>query len=275
MTASIVDRAGNAATTTVSGINIDAAAPTITGAPATAPNGYGWYNAPVIVNFSCSDALSGLAFCQSPITLLSEGTNQSVTGTAVDVAGNVSSATVTGLNIDRTAPTITATPNDTTWRKGPVTVHFTCGDDRSGVASCPADVVVNTTGINRVSGTATDKAGNAKTITVDVRVDNGPPSSEFDGSGLIVVGSGGNITGTATDAHSGVAKVIVTFKNNITGLTSNATATVTCAEPKTNCTWTVKAPSTLGTYKATSIATDRAGNPQNPGTVRDLQVVSL
>ena len=36
----------------------------------------------------------------------------------------------------------------------------------------------------------------------------------------------------------------------------------------------VKAPSVVGFYTATSVATDRAGNAQNPGSVRQIQVLS-
>jgi hypothetical protein len=274
VTATVVDRAGNSTTITVGGINIDTGLPTITGAPDRAPNAAGWYNSPVTVSFTCADAVSGVASCQNPVTLASEGTNQTVSGAAVDVAGNTNTANVTGLNIDRTPPTITATPNDNTWRKGSVTVHFTCADERSGVVSCPADVVVSASGATDVTRTVTDKAGNTTSITVVVHVDNGPPSSTFDGSGLIVALPTGPISGTATDDYSGIASLTVKFVNNLTRSTTTSTATITCAEPRTSCRWTVKAPTVVGSYKATAIAVDRAGNAQNPGTLRDVSVLS-
>ncbi|MEY2468257.1 MAG: hypothetical protein QOF21_955, partial [Actinomycetota bacterium] len=273
-TATVTDRAGNSTTTTVSGINVDKALPTVTGSVDRPANSYGWYNAPVIVSFVCADGLSGIGFCNGPITLATEGSNLSVNGSAIDKAGNTGSTTVGGLNIDRTAPTITATPNDSVWRKGSVTVHFTCSDDRSGVVACPADVVVSASGVTDVTRTVTDKAGNTKSVTTTVRIDNGPPSSSFNGSGLIVVLPGGPINGTATDALSGIGSLTVTFRNNLTGGTQNVAATVTCAEPRTSCTWTVKAPAIIGSYRATAIAVDRAGNAQNPGTVRDVSVLS-
>ncbi|HLO03170.1 MAG TPA: hypothetical protein VK191_08685 [Symbiobacteriaceae bacterium] len=58
------------------------------------------------VTFSCNDGESGIATCTDPITVTAEGQDQSVTGTATDNAGNTASLTVTGINIDRSAPTL-------------------------------------------------------------------------------------------------------------------------------------------------------------------------
>ena len=44
---------------TVSGINIDKVAPTLSGAPTTSPNAAGWYNGDVTVAWTAADALSG------------------------------------------------------------------------------------------------------------------------------------------------------------------------------------------------------------------------
>ncbi|MGB8019936.1 MAG: hypothetical protein WCF04_01770, partial [Candidatus Nanopelagicales bacterium] len=67
------DRAGNSAATTVAGINLDLTPPTITGAAAPAPNAAGWNNSNVVVTFTCTDALSGVASCTEPVTLGAEG----------------------------------------------------------------------------------------------------------------------------------------------------------------------------------------------------------
>ena len=45
----------------MSGINVDETPPTLTGAPTTAPNANGWYDGPVTIHWTCSDALSGIA----------------------------------------------------------------------------------------------------------------------------------------------------------------------------------------------------------------------
>ncbi len=95
-------------------IKRDATPPTITGSRSPGPNAYGWNNTDVTVTFTCSDALSGIASCGPDVTLSGEGAGQSATGTAVDQAGNSASTTVSGINIDKTPPTLsnlTATPN--------------------------------------------------------------------------------------------------------------------------------------------------------------------
>jgi len=51
----------------------------------------GWNNSNVTVTFTCSDASSGIASCSGPVTVANEGANQSVTGHAVDNAGNTNS----------------------------------------------------------------------------------------------------------------------------------------------------------------------------------------
>ncbi len=106
VTGTATDKAGNSASATVSGINIDEKAPTITGAPDRAANAAGWYNNNVTVSFTANDALSGVASVTAPVTVSTEGANRSVTGTVTDKAGNSASATVNGINIDKTPPTV-------------------------------------------------------------------------------------------------------------------------------------------------------------------------
>ena len=53
-----------------------------------APNAEGWNNLPVTVTWLCVDALSGVSTCSDGETLSVEGTGQSSTGVASDVAGN-------------------------------------------------------------------------------------------------------------------------------------------------------------------------------------------
>jgi hypothetical protein len=88
------DKAGNTARASVT-VNLDKTPPTITGTINPPPDAGGWNSSAVTVNFTCSDALSGVAFCSSPVSLTTEGANQRVTGTARDVAGNTATTTVT------------------------------------------------------------------------------------------------------------------------------------------------------------------------------------
>ena len=113
-----VDNAGNAASSaTVGGINIDKTAPVISGSRDPEANANGWNNTDVTVSFTCADSgsvQSGIATdTVAGDTLTSEGAGQSVTnsGACVDNAGNAaSSATVGGINIDKTRPQISRQP---------------------------------------------------------------------------------------------------------------------------------------------------------------------
>ena len=162
------DKAGNTASVTVNNINIDKTAPTISATVSPGANGNGWHNSNVTVNYTCNDATSGIDSCGPDDLLTSEGANQSSSGTAKDMAGNTASVTVNGINIDKTAPTITAsrTPaaNGNGWNNEDVTVSYSCADALSGLASCPANDTLTANGANQsASGTATDKAGNTAT----------------------------------------------------------------------------------------------------------------
>ncbi len=186
----VSDVAGN----TNPGINagpfkIDTVAPTISGSISPAsPAASGWYNistgAPT-VSFTCGDTGgSGLASCTSPVTL-GNGADQSVTGTATDGAGNSASANVEHVNVDLTAPSISAaldkSPAASGWfniSTGAPTVHFTCSDSgSSGLASCPADHTFGEGADQSWSGTASDNAGNSALASVEqVNVDLTAPS---------------------------------------------------------------------------------------------------
>src|SRR5215831_12499034 len=92
-----------------------------------------------------------------------------------------SGLTVSVIGVDNDLPFISATAvpvADTFgWNNTNVVVTFTCSDQTSGVASCPAAVTVSTEGANQViSGTATDRAGNFASASVIVNLDKTPPT---------------------------------------------------------------------------------------------------
>lgn len=182
VTGTATDKAGNTASYTVTGINIDKTPPTITGAPTTPSNGYNWYNTSVIVHFTVSDLLSGADIITSDQTLSTEGAAQSVTGVAVDKAGNIAFFTVSGINIDKTPPSIygatTTPPNRYGWFNASVIVKFTAVDTLSGIADLTPEHVLATEGVGQsVTGSATDKAGNTALYTVmEINIDKTPPA---------------------------------------------------------------------------------------------------
>jgi hypothetical protein len=269
----VTDYARNtAAPFTSAGFKIDETAPIILGSPDRAANANNWYNAAVKVTFTCNDPnptngpagqQSGVASCTSPGVLSGEGTNQSVPGTAVDVAGNSASTTVTGINIDTTPPTISGAPdrpaNANNWYNAPVTVTFVCADpnplhgpagQQSGIAMCSAPVQRSADGAAQsVPGTATDKAGNQTPIAVGgINIDQTPPAIAVSSTYTPSVWTNQSVvvTFTCTDNLSG--PVIAPSQNPIitgnpsTGwsvsytqpnsLTSVATVTLTANTPE-------------------------------------------
>ncbi len=139
------DKAGNmSATATASGINIDKTPPTASATPSPAANANGWNNTNVTVTFSGSDALSGIDSCDAPVTLSSEGAGQSASGKCTDKAGNMSAAaTASGINIDKTPPSLSGNrspaANANGWNNVDVTATFTCSDGLSGVDVGPVN----------------------------------------------------------------------------------------------------------------------------------------
>jgi hypothetical protein len=168
---------------------------------------------------------------------------------------------------DDAPPSISATvspsPNAARWNNTiPVTVTFACSDPESGIASCSAPVVLTAeTAAQVVSGTAYDNAGNVASASVTVHIDVTAPSVVTDdpsmGTGLPL--PAGVITGSATDALSGVDEVEVTFTNLLTSATETRNAILT------GDVWSVPtAGLTPGPTSASAAAIDFAGNPTGP-----------
>ncbi|WP_158308879.1 OmpL47-type beta-barrel domain-containing protein [Methanocella arvoryzae] len=130
------DCAGNRNTTSVL-VSIDRTPPVITGGPTSVPNSNGWYNRSVQVNFTATDARSGVEHISPNVTLAGEGSGQSATCTAVDKACNTATKEITGINIDLTAPQTKVSLSGTTGSSGcyvgDVTLTLSCNDSLSGV----------------------------------------------------------------------------------------------------------------------------------------------
>jgi len=194
-------------------LGIDNDPPVITALASPAANAAGWNKTTVTVTFTCSDATSGIASCPPPATLSTDGAHQTISGQAVDKAGNTASTSVT-LNIDRTAPSISAlvtpAPNAAGWNNSDVAIAYACSDLLSKVASCPPPTSVSTEGSNQViTGTATDIAGNAASTHNTVSLDKSPPilTIASPSPGTTVGVSSITITGTVSDSSSGLATV--------------------------------------------------------------------
>ena len=175
-----VDTAGQTASTSVT-VNLDLTPPAISAVASPVPNSSGWNNSNVTVSFSCSDSLSGVAVCPSPVTVTAQGVSQ-VNGTAVDKAGN-SSQTTAFVSIDSVPPaiSISSPANGSTVSSSSLAVSGSVNDASSGVASVlcngaaatfgggafSCNVTLNQGG-NTVQVMATDAAGNSSSANVGV-----------------------------------------------------------------------------------------------------------
>jgi hypothetical protein len=168
-------------------VKIDTVAPSISASLSPSAASTGWYNistgAPT-VSYTCSDATpgSGLAgACPAPHTF-GEGANQSHSETVFDNAGNSKSAGVTDVDVDLTAPSISASLSpsaaSTGWYNistGAPTVSYTCSDATPGsglAGACPGSHTFGEGEDQSHSATIFDNAGNSNSAGVtDVDVD--------------------------------------------------------------------------------------------------------
>jgi hypothetical protein len=208
-TALATDNAGNSTTVSSSyTIIVDHDAPTVSYIQSPESNANGWSNGAATFTFDCTDA-SGVAHCPAPVTISTEGANQSFVVYAADSLDNVATVAVSGINIDVTKPTVDVSAPVSV---NPVdTVTITCGadDTLSGIdlASC-MDLSIPATdleaGANTFTFWATDRAGNATVRTVTVTLVVTPTSI-----GALIAVYLGNTPGAA-----GIVNSLVTKLNN-------------------------------------------------------------
>ncbi|MBI4481002.1 MAG: hypothetical protein HY651_13360 [Acidobacteria bacterium] len=193
---SVSDIAGNTATATVSGINVDTTPPIITATISpTSPAPTGWYNATTgkpTISFVCEDPVpgSGLATpCPATVTL-NDGVYEPFSRSVSDVAGNTGTVTL-NIKVDTTLPSITITapanytglpllpppaptPAGIYFLNASVASNYTCADTGgSGIDTCSGPVSngsnfsTYTVASNPISFivTAKDKAGNSASQT--------------------------------------------------------------------------------------------------------------
>jgi hypothetical protein len=260
LTATCDDLAGNQGTASYT-VKVDKTPPTnVTGAPTSSPNANGWYDAPVTVAFTGQDATSGIASCTSTRSSGPDSAAATVSGTCTDVAGNVSAPVASqAFKYDATPPTISASATKAdgsayaigTWSNQAVTVHFTCQDGLSGVASCPADQVFGADGANQAaSGTATDNAGNPASASFGpIQIDKTAPTIS---AATIQPNANGwynaNVTVrfTCTDALSGIPAGTCPADQV---LSTEGSAVSSTAQTVTDAAGNVSAPSNVVTAK--------------------------
>jgi hypothetical protein len=218
------DAAGNVEAAQTTTFKNDATPPTPPGTSVPAPAFSGpagdWYRDAVTVTFVAGtdpplpngDPASGVdpASVPAPQSFSSSGPHI-VSGTEKDLAGNESAAASRGVNVDATAPVITASAATVagpyaagTWTNHSVVVTFHCTDGESGVASLTLPQTVFTAGDNQfVTGTCVDNVGHPSSATFGpIRIDLVAPEASLqintDTDSVDVSSADGAITTTSS-----------------------------------------------------------------------------
>ena len=245
-----VDNAGNSAAPVSVSYSVtpaDNTAPVITPNVVGTLGTNGWYVSDVTVSWSVVDAESAISSQSGcdPVTVNADTPGVTLTCSATSSGGS-SSQSVT-IKRDATAPTLSAAassaPNANGWYNSNVTVQFTCADNLSGIATCPADQSLSSEG-SAVTSTAqmvTDGAGNSSAASnaVTVQLDKTAPIVTVTG-----VSNGANYT------LGSVPTAACSSSDALSGVATQATVALTGGNPNGT-----------GSFTATcSGATDVAGN---------------
>ncbi len=208
------------------------------------PNANGWNDGPVTVTWTCADALSGADEDSARATLAEEGAGQTASGMCTDLAGNIATAAVEGIDIDLTAPSITSAiapaANAAGWHNEDVTATFTATDALSGIdGAASIEVTFATDGEDQqATRTFTDKAGNeASHTSAAVDIDKTAPGISFVSRLPEANVHGWNnaavtVTWACSDALSGA--VDATVSDTRSGEGEAQTATGTCRDVADN-----------------------------------------
>jgi hypothetical protein len=199
-TGTCTDANGRSASDTEGGISIDKtppATPTVQAdrAPDFAGGG-GWYRDTVTVTFKPNGDPAGAngtpgsgidpATVPAPATFTTDGSH-TVSSFVRDLVGNESPMASLTVQVDSTAPALTATYRNAdgsaytpgTWKNQAVTVTFACSDSGSGVASFSAPATVSADGAAQsVEGSCTDNVGHTTTKSFGgIQIDTTAPEA--------------------------------------------------------------------------------------------------
>jgi hypothetical protein len=255
---SCLDAAGNSASVSLSPIKIDKTDPLVSASAVSAGSEYlagAWTRNDVLVGYTCSDDLSGVASTPADDTVSAETASGSASGTCLDEAGNSSSASFAPIRIDKTAPSVEfsgAAPaaNPSGWHDSDVTATFTATDALSGFAPSGSSrsVEVESSGqgdpVLVESPAFTDLAGNtaaAGAATKGFRIDKTDPSisvSAVSGGSAYSAGTWTNqdvvVSYACSDALSGVAASAGDEDDTVSAESASGSASGTCLDEAGN-----------------------------------------
>jgi hypothetical protein len=183
------------------------------------------YNQPAaVLSGTVTDGASGVAgvTCNGAAATLGTGTftctvnlvtgSNAVTIVATDHAGNARTLNATlQYAIDHDPPTVVGSvnppPNAAGWSRGATEVSFACSDAISGISGCTPPQTLESGANQHITGGGRDGAGNEATTTVTVNIDADGPLVTIDTPASPRAQSPLTVTGTVSDALSGVAGV--------------------------------------------------------------------
>lgn len=158
----------------------DTSAPTVTGHATSRPNANGWYRGDVRIKWTATDPGSGVDAQPADTVVTGEGDNLTAESPQVcDQAPtpNCATGSVSGLKIDRTAPSLTVggVTHGATYQLGSVpTPRCDASDTVSGLAKPCSGLRVggNRNGVGEFTfaATAVDRAGNRRVVSATYRV---------------------------------------------------------------------------------------------------------
>jgi len=210
------DAAGNVSAPMSLALKYDATPPSVNATPGRAPDANGWYNHPVAIAFSGSDATAGLDSCTSTTYSGPDTSGTTLSGSCSDKAGNSAGSSMS-IQYDATPPTVTAVldrpPDANGWYNHPVTLKASGTDAGSGIATCTGGTYGGAADATAtLTGTCTDAAGNAASQTVSFKYDGTPPKL----TGLTAIAGNGTTT-LRWSASADTASVTVARLSSVKG----------------------------------------------------------
>lgn len=224
------DQAGNITQITRT-VQVDVTAPDLVPQVPTPDGLLGWFVSEPQIDAGALDSTSGVAsvlvqvdggaWQSLPITL-TEG-RHTLTFQAQDQAGNTTTQSA-AISVDTTAPTgraiLAGVPGNGDWWRSSVQVTLDAEDATSGVVRAEVSTDGGQTwspdltldeGVHDLDIVIQDEAGWQTSVQTQVKVDMTPPSATINVQDGETLSQSVTLSGTASDATSGVAKVEVSF----------------------------------------------------------------
>ena len=212
---SVKDNAGNVTTKSISVTSIDRTAPTLS----LSLNTKSWTKGNVVISASASDGESGVSgysfnggsYGSTGSFSVSENGTYEVS--VRDKAGNTASKSIAVTNIDKTAPSVSLSSDNSSWTNGSVKVTANGSDGQSGIAGYSFNggsfgdansIRVSENGT--VSATARDNVGNEKTASITIsNIDKIAPRLSLSVDKTAWTGSEVTLSASGSDGQSGIA----------------------------------------------------------------------